>query len=203
MNKSFELYQKKLKKENNDNESSGFFKRFLFSTLIKTLIVIVLFLGSLIYIRQNDDNKDNFKNVVYNNSLSFAKIYSLYNKYLGDVIPFKNAFKDNTKLVSSNKITYSNITKESNGYILDVSSDYALSSISSGIVVEKKKSDTYGNLIKVQDKEGLNVTYGMLSDINVDLYDYVEKGEIIGKANKKLYLIFEKDGKYLSYEKHL
>lgn len=203
MNKSFELYQKKLKKENNDNESSGFFKRFLFSTLIKTLIVIVLFLGSLIYIRQSDDNKDNFKNVVYNNSLSFAKIYSLYNKYLGDVIPFKNAFKDNTKLVSSDKITYSNITKESNGYILDVSSDYALSSISSGIVVEKKKSDNYGNLIKVQDKEGLNVTYGMLSDINVDLYDYVEKGEIIGKANKKLYLIFEKDGKYLSYEKYL
>lgn len=203
MNKSFELYQKKLKKENNDNESSGFFKRFLFSTLIKTLIVIVLFLGSLIYIRQSDDNKDNFKNVVYNNSLSFAKIYSLYNKYLGDVIPFKNAFKDNTKLVSSDKITYSNITKESNGYILDVSSDYALSSISSGIVVEKKKNDTYGNLIKVQDKEGLNVTYGMLSDINVDLYDYVEKGEIIGKANKKLYLIFEKDGKYLSYEKYL
>lgn len=203
MNKSFELYQKKLKKENNDNESSGFFKRFLFSTLIKTLIVIVLFLGSLIYIRQSDDNKDNFKNVVYNNSLSFAKIYSLYNKYLGDVIPFKNAFKDNTKLVSSDKITYSNITKESNGYILDVSSDYALSSISSGIVVEKKKNDTYGNIIKVQDKEGLNVTYGMLSDINVDLYDYVEKGEIIGKANKKLYLIFEKDGKYLSYEKYL
>lgn len=203
MNKSFELYQKKLKKENNDNESSGFFKKFLFSTLIKTLIVIVLFLGSLIYIRQSDDNKDNFKNVVYNNSLSFAKIYSLYNKYLGDVIPFKNAFKDNTKLVSSDKITYSNITKESNGYILDVSSDYALSSISSGIVVEKKKNDTYGNIIKVQDKEGLNVTYGMLSDINVDLYDYVEKGEIIGKANKKLYLIFEKDGKYLSYEKYL
>ena len=203
MNKSFELYQKKLKKENNNNESSGFFKRFLFSMLIKTLIVIVLFLGSLIYIRQSDDNKDNFKNVVYNNSLSFAKIYSLYNKYLGDVIPFKNVFKDNTKLVSSDKITYSNITKESNGYILDVSSDYALSSISSGIVVEKKKNDTYGNIIKVQDKEGLNVTYGMLSDINVDLYDYVEKGEIIGKANKKLYLIFEKDGKYLSYEKYL
>ena len=90
MNKSFELYQKKLKKENNDNESSGFFKRFLFSTLIKTLIVIVLFLGSLIYIRQSDDNKDNFKNVVYNNSLSFAKIYSLYNKYLGDVIPINS-----------------------------------------------------------------------------------------------------------------
>ena len=71
------------------------------------------------------------------------------------------------------------------------------------ILLTTKKSDTYGNLIKVQDKEGLNVTYGMLSDINVELYDYVEKGEIIGKANKKLYLIFEKDGKYLSYEKYL
>lgn len=203
MDNSFELYKKKLKKENNTEENEGFLRKFLFTVFIKTLIVVVMFLGSLIYIRQSDENKDNFKKFVYNNSLSFAKIYNLYNKYLGDVIPFKNAYKDNTMAVSNEKMTYSNISKENNGFILDVSSEYAFSALRSGIVVEKKKNDTYGNMIKIQDKEGLNITYAMASEINVELYDYVEKGELLGKANKKLYLIFEKDGKYLSYEKYL
>lgn len=203
MDNSFELYKKKLKKENNTEENEGFLRKFLFTVFIKALIVVVMFLGSLIYIRQSDENKDNFKKFVYNNSLSFAKIYNLYNKYLGDVIPFKNAYKDNTMVVSNEKMTYSNISKENNGFILDVSSEYAFSALRSGIVVEKKKNDTYGNMIKIQDKEGLNITYAMASEINVELYDYVEKGELLGKANKKLYLIFEKDGKYLSYEKYL
>lgn len=203
MDNSFELYKKKLKKENNAEENEGFLRKFLFTVFIKTLIVVVMFLGSLIYIRQSDENKDNFKKFVYNNSLSFAKIYNLYNKYLGDVIPFKNIYKDNTMVVSNEKMTYSDISKENNGFILDVSSEYAFSALRSGIVVEKKKNDTYGNMIKIQDKEGLNITYAMASEINVELYDYVEKGELLGKANKKLYLIFEKDGKYLSYEKYL
>lgn len=203
MDNSFELYKKKLKKENNREENGGFLRKFLFTVLIKSLIVVVMFLGSLIYIRQSDENKNNFKKFVYSNSLSFAKIYNLYNKYLGDVIPFKNAYKDNTMVVSNEKMTYSNITKENNGFILDVSSEYAISALKSGIVVEKKKNSDYGNMIKIQDKEGLNITYALASEINVELYDYVEKGELLGKANKKLYLIFEKDGKYLSYEKYL
>lgn len=203
MNNSFELYKKKIKKENTIEENDGFLHKFLFSVFIKTLIVVVIFLGSLIYIKQSNENKETFKKIVYNNSLSFAKIYNLYNKYLGDVIPFKNTYKDNTMVVSNEKITYSNISKENNGFVLDVSSEYAFSALKGGIVVEKKKNDTYGNMIKIQDKEGLNITYGMASEINVELYDYVEKGELLGKANKKLYLIFEKDGKYLSYEKYL
>ena len=38
-----------------------------------------------------------FKEKVYNNSLSFAKIYNLYSKYLGDALPFKDTIKDDTK----------------------------------------------------------------------------------------------------------
>lgn len=203
MNNSFDLYKKKMKKEKNEDEDESFLSRFLFSIFIKTLIVVILFLGSLIYVKQSDKNKALFKRIVYNNSLSFAKIYNIYNKYLGDALPFKNTFKDNTKLVSEEKITYSDIKKENKGYVLTVLSDFTLSSIKSGIVIEKKKDKKYGNIIKIQDKNGLNITYGFLSESDVKLYDYVEKGEILGKASKKLYLIFEKDGKYLSYEEYL
>ncbi len=202
MNESFKFYNKKNREDKAKNEES-FFKRFLFSNLIKSLIVLIIFLGSLIYIRQSNDNKIYFKKIVYNNSLSFAKIYNLYNKYLGDLIPFKNAKKDETKVVSDEKIAYQSITKENNGYMLKVSKDYAVSSLKSGIVIEKKEDKKYDTVIKVQDKEGLVITYGMLKNTEIKLYDYVEKGEILGSANESLYLIFEKDNKYLSYEKYL
>lgn len=177
--------------------------KFGFTVLIKTLIVGILFLGSLIYVRQSNQNSETFKKVVYQNSLSFAKIYNTYQKYLGDVVPFKNMFKDNTKVVSGEKIVYQEIQKENDGFMLNVASEYAVPVLKSGIVVMVKRNETYKNLVKIQDKNGLNVTYGMLDEVNVKLYDYVEKGELLGKVNKKLYLIFEKDDKYLSYEKYL
>ena len=87
--------------------------------------------------------------------------------------------------------------------MLSISNNYTISSITSGIVIENKKDSNYINMITVQDKNGLNITYGILTDINVKLYDYIEKGEIIGVASDKLYLSFKKDNKYLSYEEVL
>lgn len=197
---SFNINKKNKKKNESENK---FLPNFLYSVLIKTLIVIVLFLSSMIYIKQSDKNKEKFKNIVYNNSLSFAKIYDVYQKYLGDVIPFKNIFKDNTKLVSSEKITYESIEKKDNGYILNVTEEYTLFSLRSGIVIKIEENDEYKNIITIQDKTGLNITYGLLNNVNVKLYDYVEKGEILGICDKKLYLEFKKDDKYLSYEEYL
>ncbi len=203
MDNSFDMYNKKLKKEKKDDDNKSTLSKFLFTILIKSLIVVLLFLSSMIFIRQNDKNKKIFKEKVYNNSLSFAKIYNLYSKYLGDALPFKDTIKDDTKKVSNEKITYSSIKKEGDGYLLEIPSNYTLQSIKSGIVIEVKKDDKYKNIVKIQDKSGVNITYKNLSGVEVKLYDYVEKGEILGSASDKLYIIFEKDGKYLSYEKYL
>ena len=181
----------------------SYLKKFLFQVLIKSLIVIIIFISSLIYISRSDENKNYFKKIVYNNSLSFARIYNVYKNYLGDLIPFKNILSNTTKTVSSEKISYDNITKENNVYMLDTSSMYMVTSIKSGIVIKKENSKKYKTLITIQDKDGVNITYGMLENLNINLYDYVDKGEGIAMCNKKLYLIFEKNGKYLSYEKYL
>ena len=194
------MFNQNKKREEN---SGGTLYKFIFTMIVKSLIAVILFLASMIYVKQSDINKEKFNKVVYQNSLSFAKIYNVYKKYLGDVIPFKSMFKDNTKVVSNEKIAYDKIVKKDNGYILTISSEYVVSSINDGIVIEKRNDKEYLNLIKIQDKNGLNITYGYLEDLNVKLYDYVEKGEILGKCNKKLYLLFEKDDKYLSYESYL
>lgn len=203
MDNSFDMYNKKLKKEKKDDDNKNTLSKFLFTILIKSLIVVLLFLLSMIFIRQNDKNKKIFKEKVYNNSLSFAKIYNLYSKYLGDALPFKDIIKDDTKKVSNEKITYSSIKKEGDDYLLVVPSNYTLQSIKSGIVIEVKKDDKYKNIVKIQDKSGVNITYKNLNEVEVKLYDYVEKGEILGSISDKLYINFEKDGKYLSYEKYL
>ena len=189
--------------EKKEEQSSNVLKKILFSNLVKLLIVCILFLGSLIYIKYSEENKENFKKVVYNNSLSFAKIYNIYQKYLGDVIPFKNTLKEETKLISSEKITYQNIEKCDNGFLLTVDSMYTVNIIKSGIVIEIKDDEKYKKIVTIQDKEGVNITYGFSDDISVSLYDYVEKGEILGISDTKLYLEFKKDGNYLSYEKYL
>ena len=196
------MYESFSSKKKEKKKLSGFLK-ILYGFLIKTLIVAVIFLISLIFVKKSDKNKEIIKKTVYKNSISFAKIYGIYKDYLGDVVPFKNIFKNNVKLASSYKISYEKIEKEGNGYTLTVSDDYALQSLKSGIVIETKKDDKYNNIIKIQDKNGLNITYGYLNDLNVKLYDYVEKGEILGRCSKKVYLIFEKKDKYLSYEKYL
>lgn len=192
---------------NNKNKDKikkySYLKKFLFQILIKSLIVIIIFISSLIYISRSDKNKNYFKKIVYNNSLSFAKIYNVYKNHLGDLIPFKNVLSNTTKTVSNEKISYDNITKENDGYMLDISDMYMVTSIKAGIVIKKENSKKYKTLITIQDKDGVNITYGMLDNLNVNLYDYVDKGEGIATCNKKLYLIFEKNGKYLSYEKYL
>lgn len=203
MDNSFDMYNKRLKKEKKDDDNKSTLSKFLFTILIKSLIVVLLFLSSMIFIRQNDKNKKIFKEKVYNNSLSFAKIYNLYSKYLGDALPFKDTIKDDTKKVSNEKITYSSIKKEGDDYLLAIPSNYILQSIKSGIVIEVKKDDKYKNIVKIQDKSGVNITYKNLSEVEVKLYDYVEKGEILGSTSDKLYINFEKDDKYLSYEKYL
>lgn len=193
----------KLNSVKKDEQNVHYLRKFIFWTIVKILIVIILFLASLIYIKRGDKNKEAYERIVYNNSLSFAKIYNVYKEYLGDVIPFKNTLNDNTKLVSDEKITYEKIIKEEDGYMLSVSNSYLAPAIKSGIVIKVDEKSSYKTMITIQDKSGLNITYGCLDNISVKLYDYVSKGEILGTADKKLYLIFEKDDKYLSYEEYL
>lgn len=50
----------------------------------------------------------------------------------------------------------------------------------------------------------MDVFYGNIKNDNINLYDYVEKGELLGEVSgNKLYLVFQKDGKYLDYKEFI
>lgn len=173
-------------------------KKYIKSLIIRVLISIILFLGISIFVKISDKNLLLFKNNVYDKSFKFSKISSLYNKYFGDVLP---PVKEN--VVSANKtINYKEVNTYKDGAVL--TGVDAVYPYKSGIVVFVGEKEDYGNTVIIQGMDGIDYWYGNITDVNVKLYDYVESDNIIGNAkDKKLYVLFMKNGELLKYEEYI
>ena len=56
----------------------------------------------------------------------------------------------------------------------------------------------------MQGVNGVDIWYGNITNTNLKLYDYVEKGTMLGEVNKDtIYLVFQKEGKYLNYKDYI
>ena len=189
----------KYKKKKNENPHFKLGK-YLRVLIIKTIIVIVIFVSFYIYINMSNINKNKIEKIIYKSNISFAKIYDIYQKYFNFNL-FKEKIND-TINVSTTDFKYSKVLKLDNGYLFYTDNNYA-AALKSGILVDKKKTNKYNNIITIQDKSGTEITYGYLNSVDVRLYDYVKKDEIIGSITNKLYIKIKKDGKYVSYKNYL
>lgn len=201
MDNDIKMIKSKIKKKNkktNKNRSS------LYGFISKLLITIILTLITLILLKSNNKLKTFFYNKVYDNNISFATINKWYENHFGSSIPFKELVEKDTKAVFNNKLEYSKKEKYLDGVKLSVDKNYLVPILESGMVVYIGKKEGYGNTVIIQQVNGIDVWYGNIDNPNVKLYDYVEKGKLLGDVkNKNLYLVFKKDGKVLSYEKNL
>ena len=165
-------------------------RKYILLTIIITLILLISF-------KTNNDFKRLFNKYVYNTSLPFTDFKELYDKYfLG---------KDENEVVQTfvEKITYYDKSLYEDGVKLTVSDNYLVPAIDSGIVVFIGDKDKYGKTIIVQQVNGVDVFYGNVNN-NVNMYDYVEKGSLIGEAiDTNIYLAFQKEGKFVSYKDYL
>ena len=76
--------------------------------------------------------------------------------------------------------------------------------IESGIVVFIGEKEKIGNTIIIEQVNGIDTFYSNININNLKLYDYVEKGELLGEVkNNELFLSFQKNGKYLDYKKYV
>ena len=172
---------------------------FLFT---RTLLAIIVVLVSAIYVNMKDKNLKNYKEKLFEKSLSFNKISKSYSKVFGDVLPLEIE-KGTTKTVFNDGLSYSKIDKYENGFKLDMTSN-AVTSLYDGIVVFIGNKDTYKNTVIVQGSDGVDIWYGNVSNVSVTLYDYITKDTIIGEAaDNTLYLVFNKENEYLGYEEYL
>ena len=66
------------------------------------------------------------------------------------------------------------------------------------------EKEGFNNTIIIEDDNRVDYIYGNLDDINVKLYDYVKKGDLLGTVkDNSLYLMFEKDGNVIDYKKYI
>lgn len=171
--------------------------------LSKILILIILFLINLIAMKSNTTYKNFVYDKIYNNNFSFAKIKKFYNKYLGGVEAL-DSIVNNTKPVFNETLTYNNESIYHDGVKLEVSTSYLVPIIEDGLVVFIGEKENYGNVIIVQGIDGVDIWYGNMSNTTVKLYDYVEKGTLLGEVKDNiLYLVYSKEDKFLDYREYL
>ena len=185
----------KLLSEYLNDEKNNKFRKWLKRFINKVLITLILLIISLIFIKASSRNKDNFKKVIFNETFKFSKFNEFYEKYFG-------SFNINNELpVISEKIDYTNGEKYLNGINVKINNNI-VSSIANGIVVFKGNKDEINNLVIVQGSDGFDIWYGLLENINVSIYDYINEGALIGSANKVFYLAITKDNKFYSYDEY-
>ena len=189
------LYQIKKKQSEKSNNKLYFY-------LFKFFAVIIIFVFASLLIRKNANFKSLILNKVYKDNISFSYIKNIYNKYIGNILPFQNVLKE--KKVFSEKLEYNSLSKYDNGIKLTVNDSYLVPIIKEGIVVFVGEKENYGNTVIISQSDGIDTWYGNLSNINVNLYDNVETNSILGEVkNNELYLLFSRGGAYIDYKEVL
>ena len=186
--------KKKTKKEPN-LKVFRFFSEFL--------ITIALTLTALIILKSNPKLKSMFYKQVFENNFSFAEVNNLYKKYFGSSIPFKDFFVS-SKTVFDEKLSFEEKSIYKEGVKLTVTDKYLVPNQLSGLVVFIGEKEGYGNTIIIQQANGIDLWYGNIENVNVKLYDFIEKGDLIGNTKDNiLYLVYKKDGEVINYEDYI
>ena len=170
----------------------------LIDILNKILLVILFTIITLILLKSNSKFKETFYKNVYEKSMNFTYFNSLYKKYFGSPVPELKK----TKLVFSDKLEYKNKIKYLDGVELEVSDNYMVPAINSGMVIYKGNKEGYGSVIIIEQVDGVQVLYGNINS-NLAMYDFIDKGEGIGDASGKLYLTFKRGDDILNYEDYI
>ena len=193
-----------LKKIHNNEDSNKRFKKYLLSFFSKILISAIIFLVVLIVTKRDDSLKSKINEKVFKTNFSFATVNKWYKDTFGEILPFDNLVSEKDVSVFNEKITYKADSLYKDGVKLTVTDKYLVPILQSGIVVFMGEKENYGQTIIIQQVDGIDVWYSNIDASNIDLYDYVEKGTLLGEAKGDyIYLVFQKDGKFLDYKEYI
>lgn len=190
-----EDYLKRIKSNKNKNYRESIIKR----TLLSVIFILIILIASNL----SDKFKSLVKNESLENTFNFSKINALYKKYVTKINPIKPKGDDTSLVSSAHGLNYSKSEDYLDGVKLTVDSEYPVKMLDSGLVVYIGEKEGYGSSVVVKQSNGIDVIYGNITDTNIKVYDYIEKGTIIGNANEYLYLVFQKEGETLDYKKYI
>ena len=108
-----------------------------------------------------------------------------------------------TETVFKEELTYQAKDNYLNGIKLEVTDNYLVPILKSGIIVFVGEKEGYKNTIIIQGVDGTDIWYGNITNSDYKLYDYVEEGKLLGEAqNNTLYIVLQKDGEYLKFDEY-
>lgn len=171
---------------------------------MKILFIILLTISTLIILKKYPNLKETFYKEVYEKNISFATINNYYKNIFGSPIPFSDYFEDKLKPVFNEKLSYYKSKDYLDGVKLTVDNNYLVPSFESGMVVFVGDKENYPNTVIIDQINGVSVWYSNIENITVNLYDYVDKGVLIGSTiNDELNLVYKKDGEILDYNDYI
>lgn len=175
--------------------------KYLKNLITRILLSIILIISIAIFIKCNDDNKALINKYLFQENFKFTKVNKWYQDKLGNILPDTNS---NSELVFSSDILKNKYTSYKDGIQIECAKNSPISTLYGGIVIFIGEKDNYGSVVIVQGNDGIDYTYGNIKNTSINLYDYIEKDTIIGEAiDEYIYLVLEKDGKYLKYDEYL
>ena len=166
----------------------------------KTLLSIIVVLAVLITSNYNSKFNLLMKEKVINSNWKFSyfnnKISSLFGKSV-------LAIPKETQSVfyEQEKTPLIKVIDDKSKLIYDTNTN--INAIQSGIVVFAGEKEGLGYTIIIQGIDECDIWYSNLINSNVKLYDYVEKGKIIGEVNNYLLIDIIKNKKHLNYEEYI
>ena len=178
-------------------------KKSIKNVINKVLLTVIIFLLGMILIKKYPNIKTPLQTTMFEESFKFQTYKSFYEKYFGNILSV-NKITKKTEPVFNEKLNYKKISKYKNGVKLEVDNNYMIPIIESGVVVFIGEKEDLGNTIVVEQTDGIYTIYGNVINNDIKLYDYVEKGKTLGEAKENtLYIIRQKDGKYLEYSENI
>lgn len=178
-------------------------KKSIRNFITRFLITVVIFLVGMILVKSNSNFKNVILDQIYDNNFKFTKIKGFYQKYFGNILSIDQLAVEEQP-VFKEKLSYDKATTYLEGVKLKVSEHYMVPVLESGIVIFMGEKEDYGNTVVVEQIDGVDVYYSNILTDGIQLYDYVEKGSLLGEVqDKNLYLTFQKDGEYLNYKDYI
>lgn len=206
--KSVEKYLKRKKRREEKKERkklSSSFRSYLISFCNRVMICGILVLSLLCIIKMNPESKKLISKHLFETNFSFAKIQDVYQKYFGRLFPqdvSKNLTGD--KMVFQESFLYQKKEDYQEGTRFTVGRGYLMPALESGLVVFSGEKEGYGETLIIQQVDGVDTWYVGLSPAGLALYDYVEKGSLLGEVKEDTVdLYFQKDGAFVKNQNYI
>lgn len=165
-----------------------FIKIKIYITKILLSAILLIVLNSFL------ESNNKLHKIIFENKYNCIKINNITNILLNK----KDSY------VSSNSLNYNKIIQKENYEILILDNKTSINNIKEGNVIFIGNIKDKGKTITINTNKNENISYSNLENISVNLYDFVNKDEIIGNTvDNRLILTIKKDDMYIKYEDYI